>query len=976
MRVDGRGLVDRTRPVRFSFDGRFYEGYQGDTLASALLANGVRLFGRSFKYHRPRGVFTAGSEEPNALVTVGRGAEQTPNIRATVQEIFAGLEARSQNRWPSLKYDLLAANDVLSPFLSAGFYYKTFMWPRSFWEKLYEPLIRRAAGLGALSGAPDRGVYDTAWANCDVLVVGAGPAGLSAALTAARSGLDVLLVDENPAPGGRLTGEDELIDGAPATDWVADVAAQLAGLKNVRVMCRTTVTGVFDHGTFSALQRSATHVPDPGDAPLEVFWRIVAKACVLCTGALERPIAFPGNDRPGVMLAGAVRRYLHQYGVAAGTRVAVFTNSDDGRKTADDLRAAGVDVVALVETRAGVKPGPDHPTFVGSTVTATRGRLGLREIRVEGAGGSQWIKADCLAVSGGWNPTLHLASHTGARPVWNAAIASFVPSPGALLGFEVAGAAAGVFSTKGAIKSGRYRAKLILEGLGAKVPRQGSVEADDTPPSAVAFWQVPAKGRAWIDLQNDVTVKDVELAARENYASAEHMKRYTTLGMAPDQGKSSNVLAMAVLAAQTGRSIAQTGTTTFRPPYSPVAIGAMGANGKGRRFAAERLTPSHQAALDRGAPMVEVGLWLRPSYFPRTGETTWRQSCDREVAMVRKAVGVSDVSTLGKIEVHGKNAAQFLDFVYTNKMSSLKVGRARYGLMLREDGFVMDDGTCARIGRDRYVLTTTTAAAGAVMAHLEFVQQVLRPDWDLRLLSATDHWAQLAVTGPAALETVNHLLDQPISREELPFMGHRQAQIGGVDGRIFRISFSGELGFELAVPARFGDSLFRLAVAHAETLGGGAYGMEALNVLRLEKGFLTHAEINGRVTADDLGLGRMLSPDKDFVGKRMATRPGLVAARREQLVGLRPVGAVKALSAGARLFEPGAGICHENMQGAVTSAAFSPTLGHFIGLALLEGGRNRMGETIRVLERLRGLDTLCEVVSPVFFDPDGGRMRG
>ncbi|HHS89576.1 MAG TPA: sarcosine oxidase subunit alpha, partial [Rhodobacteraceae bacterium] len=585
-------------------------------------------------------------------------------------------------------------------------------------------------------------------------------------------------------------------------------------------------------------------------------------------------------------------------------------------------------------------------------------------------------EADCLAVSGGWNPTLHLSCHTGERPVWNPAISAFVPSPNLTGGLQVAGAAAGVFSTKNAIKSGYYRAKLILKELGVNAPAYRPVDADENDPAVVPLWSVPGKGRAWLDLQNDVTVKDVELAARENFASVEHMKRYTTQGMAPDQGKSSNVLALAILAEQTGRSIPETGTTTFRPPFAPVTIAAMGAHGKGRAFAAERLTPTHQAALDRGAPMVEVGLWFRPSWFPRPGETTWRQSCDREVRMVREAVGVCDVSTLGKIEVHGADAARFLDFVYANRMSRLKSGRVRYGLMLREDGFVMDDGTCARLGRDRFLLTTTTAAAGEVMAHLEFVRQVLQPEWDVRLASVTENWAQVAVTGPLARAAVNALMDTPLTAEQLPYMVHRDVRIGGVAGRVFRISFSGELGFELAVPARFGDSLFRLAVAQAETLGGGAYGLEALNVLRIEKGFLTHAEISGRATADDLGLGRMLSPEKDFIGKRMAARPGLRAGTREQLVGLRPAGAVKAMTAGARLFEQGAEVRHENMQGHVTSAGFSPTFGHFIALAMLENGRARIGETIRVLDRMRDLDALCEVVNPVFFDPAGGRMRG
>ena len=974
MRIAGKGLIDRDRPVTFRFDGRQYTGFEGDTLASALLAAGVRLFGRSFKYHRPRGVISAGSEEPNALVTVGTGAAQTPNVRATVQEIHAALEARSQNRWPSLKHDFQAANDLFAPFLLAGFYYKTFMWPRSFWERVYEPIIRRSAGLGALSGAPDTGRYDTAWAFCDLLIIGAGPAGLMAALKAGRAGADVLLVDENPRLGGRLLAEDDTIDTMTGPDWVASVLAELEARKNVRIMRRTTVTGAFDQGVYGALERSGLHLAAPGDIPLETFWRITAKRTLLCTGALERPIAFADNDRPGIMLAGAVRGYLHQYGVSSGRRVAVFGNSDDALRTARDLQGAGVEIAAVIDSRPDGETSKEFPVFAGAHVTGTKGRLALREITVSHAGGEHRIQADCLAISGGWNPTLHLSCHLGARPIWNDTISAFVPAPDAVPGMQVAGAAAGVFSTKGSLKSGAYRVKLLLEDLGFSPSSGATPPASDATTNMAQLWSVPGKGRAWLDYQNDVTVKDVELSAREGFSSVEHMKRYTTQGMAPDQGKTSNIGAMAVLADTTGRTIAQTGTTTFRPPYSPVTIAAMGSGGAGHGFAAERFIPSHDASIERGAPMVEAGLWYRPLYFPRSGEKTWRQSCDREVLMVRRAVGVCDVSTLGKIEIFGKDAAQLLDFVYINRMSTLKIGRVRYGLMLREDGFVMDDGTCTRLGGEHFVITTTTAAAGAVMSHLEFVRQCLLPDLDVRMVSATDHWAQMAVTGPRARDVLETVLDDMPA--DLGFMGHRAVSIGGKAARLFRISFSGELGYEVAVPARFGDSLFRLLVAQAETFGGGAYGMEALNVLRLEKGFLTHAEIDGRVTADDLGFGAMMSRQKDFIGRRMAMRPALVAEGRAQLVGLRPVGPVKQMSAGAHLFEPGVELRRENSLGHVTSAGFSPVLGHFIGLALLRDGRARHGEQIRMIDRLRQLDVSCEVTPTVSIDPDGGRMRG
>ncbi|HSG53859.1 MAG TPA: FAD-dependent oxidoreductase, partial [Paracoccaceae bacterium] len=645
-----------------------------------------------------------GSEEPNALMETGSGAEKTPNVRATVQEIYNGLEVRSQNNWPSLTRDVMAVNDLVSPFLSAGFYYKTFMWPRAFWEKLYEPVIRRAAGLGGLSGQHDYARYDKAFAFCDVLVIGAGPAGLIAALTAAEAGADVILADEDSVMGGRLNAETTLVDGKPGHLWAAGMVAKLRAMGNVRLMTRTTVTGAYDQGTYGALERVSLHRAEAGDAPLETFWRIVAKGAVLCSGALERPIAFPMNDRPGIMTAGAVRAYLHRWGVAPWKSVTVFCNNDDAHRTARDLQAAGVTIAGVIDSREDAKVLGDFPVFTGGQVINTKGRLGLQEITVQHSGGTRTISTDCLAISGGWNPSLHLTCHMNGRPQWNEAIQAFIPQPNAIPGMEVAGAALGSFSTKGALKSGFLRTKTVLEALGRSVPQVKLPEVEDEAYALAPLWQVPGKGRAWLDFQNDVTTKDVKLAARENFRSVEHMKRYTTQGMAPDQGKNSNVNALAILADATGRTILETGTTTFRPPYSPVSIAAMGAGGVGKGFAPQRFTTSHKATVERCAPMIEAGLWYRPSYFPKPDETTWRQSCDREVGMVRNSVGVCDVSTLGKIDIQGKDAATFLDLVYTNSFSTLKVGRVRYGLMLREDGQVMDDGTTARLADTHFVM--------------------------------------------------------------------------------------------------------------------------------------------------------------------------------------------------------------------------------------------------------------------------------
>ncbi|MBV2360318.1 sarcosine oxidase subunit alpha family protein [Thalassococcus sp. CAU 1522] len=978
MRIDAAGRIDRSKTIAFQWDGRALFGHPGDTLASALLANDIRLTGRSFKYHRPRGVFSAGSEEPNALVTIGRGAASDPNVRATMQELFDGLEARSQNRWPTLDWDLLSVNNLLAPFLGAGFYYKTFMWPRAFWERVYEPFIRRAAGLGALSGQSDTDIYEKAFAFCDVLVIGAGPAGLMAAEAAALSGAQVILCTEDNALGGRLLVENEIVDGMDGHLWAAEKAEQLGRMDNVRLMIRTTVTGAYDQGTYGALERVGHHLPRRDGLPRECFWRIVARRAVLCAGSIERTVAFQNNDLPGVMQAGAVRAYLNRWGVGAGKAVTVFGNTDDAHRTARDLLEAGVHVAGLIDCRHDVTPQVDCPVHTGAVVSAAHGgRGGVEAITLRhGDGRQERIATDCLGVSGGWNPSVHLTCHMNGRPQWSEEHLAFLPTPDAVPGMSVAGAARGDFLTAACLRGGAEAGAAAATALGFKTEAPAIPEAEDAPYRIQRLWAVPGKGRAWLDYQNDVTVKDVTQAARENFRSVEHMKRYTTQGMATDQGKNSNVTALAILADATGRDIPETGTTTFRPPYTPVAIAAMGAGAQGHGFAPERLTPSHAASIDKGAPMIEAGLWYRPSYFPRPGETTWRQSCDREVKMVREAVGICDVSTLGKIALQGPDVGAFLDVVYANTFSTLKPGRVRYGLMLREDGHVMDDGTCARLDDDRWLMTTTTAAAGLVMRHLDWVQQAFCAKMAVRFVSVTDHWAQFAVAGPKSRDLLNGVLDRPIDNAGFPYMACGAVSVMGVAGRLFRISFSGEHAYEIAIPARYGDSLFRILVARAEAMGGGAYGMEALNVLRIEKGHITHAEIHGRTTADDIGFARMVSEKKDCIGKAMAARPGLSGPAREQLVGLRPAGAVKQLTAGAHLFEAEAPAMRENDQGYVTSVGFSPTLGEMRALAFLRDGRARHGQTVRMVDHLRGIEALCEVTDPVAFDPEGGRLRG
>lgn len=974
------GLIDRTQSFSFHFDGVEMKGYKGDTLASALLANGTRLMGRSFKYHRPRGPMTAGSEEPNALVELREGGRKEPNTRATTAELFDGLVAHSQNRWPSLKHDALAINDRLSNFLAAGFYYKTFMWPKAFWEKLYEPMIRRAAGLGSASHTPDPDVYDKGFLHCDLLVIGAGPAGLMAALTAARAGARVILADEDFLPGGRLNSETLTIGESAGIQWAATTAAELAAMPNVRLMTRTTVLGAFDHGIYGALERVSDHlaVPQAGK-PRQTLWRIYARASLLSAGATERPIVFENNDRPGIMLASALRSYVNRWAAAPAREVALFTNNDDGHRTAQDLHSKGVTVKAVIDVRADAPKSTDYEVLSGGQITNTKGRLGLSSIDVRlPGGGMRTILCGALGVSGGWNPNVHLTCHQRGRPTWDNGLHAFVPGGELPMGMQVAGAANGRLSTHGALVSGAETAARIASDLGFEATVPDLPRAEDAPVNLTPFWHVQGAKRAWVDQQNDVTAKDVKLAHQENFVSVEHLKRYTTLGMATDQGKTSNIPGLAIMAEVAGKSIPEVGTTIFRPPYTPTAMGAFAGRSTGREFRPTRKTPSHFWAEEQGAVFVEVGMWLRAQWFPQKGETHWRQSVDREVLQTRRSVGVCDVTTLGKIDVQGTDAAAFLNKIYCNGFAKLAVGKTRYGLMLREDGIAMDDGTAARLAEDHFVVTTTTANAVGVYRHMEFVRQCLFPDMDVQLISTTEAWAQFAVAGPNSRKLLQKIVDPEfdISNEGFPFMACGEITVcGGLRARLFRISFSGELAYEIAVPTRYGDALIRKLMQAGQEFDVVPYGTEALGVMRIEKGHAAGNELNGTTTALNLGMGRMVSKKKDTIGSTLSEREGLNQDDALKLVGFKPVSSDNPVPAGAHLMSKGDPVDASHDQGYVTSACYSPNLGCHIGIGFLKSGDTRKGEVIRLVSPLTGVDHEVEVVSAHFVDPEGDRLR-
>ncbi len=996
----GGRLLNKNSELAFTFNGQRLTGYEGDTLASALLANDRMLVGRSFKYHRPRGVVAAGAEEPNGLVNMGQAGRFEPNQRITTTELFEGLQAESQNHWPSLEFDVGAINSKLARFLPAGFYYKMFIHPRPFWKHIYEPFIRQSAGLGRAPKARDLDTYEHYYHFCDVLVIGGGVAGLQAARRAAKSGARVTVIEQTPHWGGRAVVDGGLVDGEPVDKFVEQIVSELETMENVTLRNRMMGAGVYDHGYVLGYEQLRDHRPDmPG--PRHRLWRIRAGHIVTATGAIERPLSFAGNDVPGVMLAGALRDYLVNYGVAIGQRTVVVTNNDDAYRCAFALKEAGLDVPAIVDARMHETPPAalqraqelGITVLEGHAIASVKGGKrveGVALCKQEGTGDPlRDIACDAVAMSGGWSPVVHLWSHCGGKLVWDADQACFRPdvdkAPTNDSGqpfVTAAGAANGHFQLADILEDADAAARAAATAAGFTVRKSKGPQALREPEAPMApVWLMPAqadiklRSKAWLDYQNDVKVSDIQLAAQEGFESVEHAKRYTTLGMATDQGKLSNINGLAILSDALDRPIPQTGTTTFRPPYTPISMGAIGGEARGEVFQPLRRTPMHDWHAAHGADWEPVGHWRRPYAFVREGERV-KDAVNREVLNTRRNLGLLDASTLGKIIVKGPDAPKFLDMMYTNMMSTLKPGKCRYGLMCSENGFLIDDGVVARIGDDTYLCHTTTGGAERIHQHMEEWLQTEWWDWKVYVANVTEQLAQVAVVGPNARKVLEKLGGMDLSKEALGFMEWADGTIGGFDARVYRISFSGELSYEVAVPASQGLAFWEALMAAGEEFGVMPYGTECLHIMRAEKGFIMIGdETDGTVIPQDLGLHWAISKKKeDFLGKRAQERSNMTDPKRWKLVGLETLSGAVIPDGAYAIGEGKNANGQRNVIGRVTSTYYSPTLECGIAMGLVLDGPDRMGEILE-FPGTEGATFKARIVDQVFYDKDGEKQN-
>ena len=992
-RLDNIGLINRDKKISFKFNGKNYFGYEGDTLASALIANGVHLVGRSFKYHRPRGFVGSGVDDPYSIVQLYRNNETDPNVRATEQELFEGLEAKSVNCWPNVKFDIGAINNFLNKFFPAGFYYKTFMWPKSFWYKVYEPFIRKAAGFGVASTKHDQERYEHKYEYCDLLITGSGPSGLASAYAAAKNGAEVILAEDKPRFGGSLLTSEANIGNQSGKEWADKIIAELKEMPNVIIKNRAQVFGYYDHNMLVMSERLNDHLPKSKKySPKQRLWYIRAKEVVISSGSIERPLVFGNNDTPGVVLSSAAKEYLKVYGVLVGRNPLIFTNNDSGYETAIEFKKNGIWPIVL-DTRSN----PDSEIIdeakrmginikFSYVVIAAKGYKKVKSAEIakisedkKELGQIENVNCDCICVSGFWTPTIHLASQSGNKTKFNKEIDAFVPSQSKQEETTV-GSANGIFTLEETLKTsfeiGHKLSKKITTNDN-KVPVPKVVENKSSKHDK--FWCVPLpkgkKYKQFLDYQNDVAVTDIELALREGYRSIEHVKRYTTLGMATDQGKTSNLNGLQLVSNVENKIVPEVGHTTFRPPYTPVTIGAIVGREVGKHSKPTRKSPMHLWHEKNNAVFVDAGVWLRPRYYKQDNETLFEAS-KREAINVRKNVGICDVTTLGKIDIKGPDVAEFLNRVYTNAWLKLPVGKARYGVMLREDGIVMDDGTTTRISENHYHMTTTTAQAANILSHLEYYLQVVWPELNVNVVSTTEQWAGAAIAGPKSRNVLQKLFpDIDVSNEGLPFMGYVEGNLFGVNARIFRISFSGELAYEVNVESDNGNFMWEKIMEIGKEFAIQPYGTEALSTLRIEMGHVAGSELDGRTIPYDNSLEGLVSKKKDFIGKRSLSRAAFVAENRQKVVGVVPLDKKTSIPEGSHLVKDAKAKLPNPKLGHVSASCWSVEYNNPFSLAILHDGKNMIGQKLFALSPLKNKSIPVEIVSSHYVDPKGERVR-
>ena len=992
-RLDNIGYINRDKKISFTFNGKKYFGYEGDTLASALLANGIHLVGRSFKYHRPRGFFGAGVDEPNAKVQLYKGAKTEPNANATEVELVEGLIVKSQNCWPSVSFDFGAINNLFQKFFPAGFYYKTFMWPKSFWYKVYEPIIRKAAGLGVAPLKPDPDRYEHKYEYCDVLIAGSGPSGLASALAAAKNGARVILAEDKSRFGGSLLVDEVTIGNKKGKEWADEAISQLKSMPNVIVKNRSQVFGYYDHNMMVMFEKTRDHIENPNKfTPRQKLWYIRAKEIVISTGSLERPLIFGNNDRPGILLSSAAKEYLKVYGVLVGRKPIIFTNNDSAYDTAIEFKKNGINPL-VVDTRTNSDSSViseaknlNIDIKFSHGIANTKGHLKVNSATIGKFNSDkssyenlEEVSCDCICVSGNWTPTVHLSSQSGNKLEFNETIDAFIPSQSRQKESTI-GSANGSFTLKQALEDGFNKGFELSNKITNKNSKSTAPTSNERSYGEHdKFWCMPLPKnkhyKRFVDFQNDVAVSDIELAVREGFRSIEHVKRYTTLGMATDQGKTSNLNGLQLVSNIEGKIVPEVGHTTFRPPYTAVTIGTIVGREVGKHYRPTRKSPMHEWHEKNNAVFVDAGLWLRPRYYKQDNESL-EEAAKREANNVRKNVGVCDVTSLGKIDIKGPDTAEFLNRIYTNAWMKLPVGKARYGVMLREDGIVFDDGTTTRISENHFHMTTTTAQAVNVLAHLEYYLQVVWPELNVNVLSTTEQWAGAALAGPNSRELLSKLFPETnILNEALPFMGYKESDLFDVPARIFRISFSGELAYEINVESNYGTFMWEKIIEFGQEMNIEPYGTEALSTLRIEMGHVAGSELDGRTIPYDVSLEGMLSKKKDFIGKRSLTREAFLNPKREKVVGVIPLDKKTTIPEGSHLVKDGNASSPNPKLGHVSASCWSVEYNNPFSLAIIQDGKNRIGEKLYAVSPLNNKNIAVEIVSSHYVDPKGERVR-